>query len=226
MIEVKSLQKSYGPLEVLRGVSFVLRPGRVYGIVGANGAGKTTLFTCLAGLAAYNGTINPPPGQLRTRTGYLPTEPVFPSYVTGWEYLKLLCAARDLPTEDFAEQNLFDLPLDRYAEHYSTGMKKKLALFGLLLQGNGVYLLDEPFNGVDIQSNMLIREVIGRLRSAGKTVLLSSHVFSSLEENCDELFVLRDGRLGPPVGRDDYERLSRELRTDSLAGRVDRLRIT
>ncbi|WP_198664858.1 ATP-binding cassette domain-containing protein [Lewinella sp. IMCC34191] len=222
---VRNLTRSFGTMPVLRGVDLDLPAGTVHGIVGHNGAGKTTLFRCLAGLLDCRGDIQPRPAEVRTRIGFLPTDPSFPSYVTGWEYLKLCCAARQLPTEDFADQNLFDLPLDRYAEDYSTGMKKKLALFGLLVQQNDLYLLDEPFNGVDIQSNLLMQALLRRLRERGKTVLLSSHVFAGLRENCDAINVLRDGRIERTVSPDAYDSLEKELRDYVVGARLDRLRI-
>jgi hypothetical protein len=76
------------------------------------------------------------------------------------EYLQLLCNARKVKAPNFEEKNIFELPLNQYAISYSTGMKKKLALTGILLQNNEVLILDEPFNGVDIQSNILITEII------------------------------------------------------------------
>ncbi|MGB3802352.1 MAG: ATP-binding cassette domain-containing protein [Lewinella sp.] len=222
---VRKLTRSFGTLPVLQGVDLTFSEGQVAGIVGHNGAGKTTLFRCLAGLLGYEGNINPAPAAIRTRIGFLPTNPNFPSYITGWEYLKLVCSARGLPTEDFSEQNLFDLPLDRYAEDYSTGMKKKLALFGLLLQQNHYYLLDEPFNGVDIQSNLLIHAILRRLRDRGKTVILSSHVFSGLRENCDVIHVLREGTIAQTVLPEEFDSLETELRDYVVGDRLDRLRM-
>ena len=222
---VRHLTRSFGSLAVLRGVDLTLHAGQCHGIVGHNGAGKTTLFRCLAGLLDGEGEIVPSPAEMRTRIGFLPTDPGFPAYITGWEYLKLVCSARGLPTVDFDEQNIFDLPLDRYAEDYSTGMKKKLALFGLLLQQNDLYLLDEPFNGVDIHGNLLINAVIDRLRGRGKTVVLSSHVFAGLRENCDAISILRDGVIEQTVTPEAYGTLETELRSFVVGERLRRLRI-
>ena len=80
--------------------------------------------------------------------------------ITGLEYLKFMCQSRSIDSGKLLERNVFNLPLNRYAETYSTGMKKKLALTAILMQENSVFILNEPFNGVDIQSNILISEII------------------------------------------------------------------
>lgn len=225
MITIRQLSKSYGRKSVLADVNAAFAPGRVYGIVGENGAGKTTLFSCLGGQLPYEGDIEHPfPGPLRNSLGFLPTTPVFINRITGWEYLKFVCAARGIKSENFNEQNIFDLPLDEYAENYSTGMGKKLALYGLLLQRNEVYLLDEPFSGVDIQSNILILDVIAQLKRLGKIVILSSHVFATLRDCCDELFWLKDGRLTGPIAPPDFQRLETQLRAGFKPQDLDWLR--
>jgi len=195
MISIKGLRKSYGSNEVLKGIDLELSAGKVYGVVGENGAGKTTLFRCLAGLEKYDGDINSDFIPLKKHLGFLPTNPLFLSKITAWEYLKLMCVARNIEEDDFHEQNIFDLPLNDYAENYSTGMKKKLALMGTLLQKNDVYIFDEPFNGVDINSNMMIQEIIKTIKASNNCLIISSHIFSTLKESCDEIHLLKEGRI-------------------------------
>ncbi len=195
MIGVENLNKYFGPKKVLDHVNAHFERGRVYGVVGENGAGKTTLFRCLAGLEDYAGTIHFSEGVLKNVLGFLPTEPYFFSKITGEEYLRLICNARKVAVPDLIEKNIFDLPLNQYASTYSTGMKKKLAFTGVLLQHNQIYILDEPFNGVDIQSNMVIVEIIKQLKAIQKTVIVSSHIFSSLVEICDQIQLLKNGKI-------------------------------
>jgi len=199
MIVVEHLSKKYSSGKVLDDISISFSPGKVYGIAGENGAGKTTCFNCLSGLEDYEGLIQSPFPVLKDHIGYLMTELYFFPKITGREYLRLFCNARGKKAENLDSKNIFDLPLDQYATTYSTGMKKKLALLAVLLQGNEIFILDEPFNGVDIQSNMLLTEIIFKMKESGKTIILSSHIFSTLTDTCDQISLLQNGKLLSPV---------------------------
>jgi ABC-2 type transport system ATP-binding protein len=225
MISIRELSKSYGKNQVLQNINLQLMPGMVYGIVGDNGSGKTTLFKCIAGLENYEGKIDSEYEILKNKLGFLPTNPDFMSLITGWEYLKLLCVARNIKEENFEAQNIFQLPLDRYAEKYSTGMKKKLALQGIILQENDVFILDEPFNGVDIQSNFLISEILTALKAKNKTILISSHIFSTLSDNCDEIHLLRGGTLVKKALKNEFALLDQELKNSLTGSQLGRLKI-
>lgn len=225
MIEIKNLSKSYGTKQVLENINLSFEPGRIYGIVGENGAGKTTLFRCLSGLESYSGNIESSFKSLKDHLGYLETTPVFMSYITGWEYLKLLCVSKNIETENFYEQNIFDLPLDQYAETYSTGMKKKLGLMGVLLRKNDILILDEPFNGVDIQSNMMITQIIEDLKKLNKTILISSHIFSTLSQMSDEIVLLSKGKVIKKVQRADYPALESEMKNTMMGSSYKNLRL-
>lgn len=225
MIEVRNLSKSYGKKEVLHNINVSFEPGKVYGIVGENGAGKSTFFRCLAELEPFEGEVWSDPRPLQKRLGFLLTEPFFFQKMTGEEYIRLLLNARHKKPEDIHDRNIFDLPLAQYASTYSTGMKKKLALTAILLQGNEFFILDEPFNGVDIQSNILITEIIHKLKSLGKTVLISSHIFSTLRETCDVIFVLKDGRFSDPVFQDNFDNLEAEMKEFTVGTKMERLNL-
>lgn len=223
MIRIKDLHKNYGNKLVLKGINYTFDKGKVYGVVGKNGAGKTTFFKCVAGLLPYTGEITIDQTHTDQKIGFLYTNPITMSYITGWEYLKLHCTARGLTREDYQKQNIFELPLDEYIEHYSTGMLKKLGFLAILLQRNNIYILDEPFNGVDIQSNIILSAVIQKLKYAQKTLLVSSHIYSSLQENCDEICILNDGILEAPVHKADFSRLGEQLKNDIVNTRLDGL---
>ncbi len=223
MMTIEHLSKKYGSKQVLHDVNLHLEKGKVYGIVGENGAGKTTLFRCIAGLEGHAGTIKSELEDLKSQLGFLPTNPFFLSKITGWEYLKLLCTARNITTDDFEDKNIFDLPLNQYAENYSTGMKKKLAFSGLLFQKNEVFILDEPFNGVDIQSNILIIQIILKLKSLGKTIILSSHIFSTLSDTCDEIHLMKEGSFIRKVEKENFDNLNEEMKNFVVGNKLEQL---
>jgi ABC-2 type transport system ATP-binding protein len=224
MISIKHLSKAYGNNQVLNDLDLHFEKGKVYGIVGENGSGKTTLFKCIAGMENYVGSIHSDFDNLKNHLGFLETNPVFMSRITGWEYLKLLGLARGIKNEDFEKQNIFDLPLGQYAENYSTGMKKKLALMGLLLRKNDIFILDEPFNGVDIHSNMLISAIIKKLKALNKTILISSHIFSTLSDNCDMIHLLKDGKISRTVVREDFSKLDQDMKDFIVGDRLEKLK--
>jgi len=115
--------------------------------------------------------------------------------------------------------------LNQYASTFSTGMKKKLALLAILLQGNQYFILDEPFNGVDIQSNLIITEIIRKLQILNKNVIISSHIFSTLSETCDEIYLLHQGQLAQSVPKQDFNRLEAEMKAFSIGNKIDRLNL-
>jgi len=214
MIEVSNLSKAYGAQQVLRNVSLRLRQASIHGLVGANGAGKTTLINCLYELeTSYTGTIRETTGlALRQHTGLLPYEPYFYPRLTGREYLEFCQQARGRAVPDFAGWNsLLELPLDQYADEYSAGMRKKLALLSLLVQDFHYLILDEPFNGLDLEANLLLREILRRLRQRGCGILLTSHILGAMTEVADEVTVLVAGQVQRHYAATEFGTLEADL---------------
>ncbi|MFT6855866.1 MAG: ABC-2 type transport system ATP-binding protein [Cyclobacteriaceae bacterium] len=223
MLTIQGLKKSFGKSEVLRGIEMQCKPGEINGIVGVNGAGKSTLFQCIIGLQKSEGTVDWTGGIIKNQSGLLPTDPPMLSRITGAEYLRLVTQARGLEIADFQNQNIFDLPLDRFVENYSTGMKKKIALTGVLLQKNDIFILDEPFNGLDLQSNLIVVEIIRKLKSMRKIILISSHIFSLLKDICDQVHYLKDGRIDRVVSSGDFDQLEAVMTDANFMNRVKNL---
>ena len=223
MIKIEKLSKFYARKQVLNAINVEFKKGTVYGVVGENGAGKTTLFRCISGLESYKGIISSDFNKLKDHLGLLSTEPFFFPKITGKEYIQFLANARHLKLSNIETKNIFDLPLNQYASTYSTGMKKKLALTAPLLQENEVFILDEPFNGVDIQSNLVIAEIIKKLKMLKKTVIISSHIFSTLAATCDEIYLMKNGKIIRKVKQIDFDALESEMKDFTVGNRIDQL---
>lgn len=211
MISISNLHTSYdGKQDVLNGLDLQLQEGRIHGIVGLNGSGKTTLLNCLFGF------VKPDSGELLLRNSrltkneiaYLQTENYFYPNITGNEYLSLFIKA-DFDTNEWNQ--LFSLPLDHLIEEYSTGMRKKLALLGILKKDKPIIVLDEPFNGLDIESSRIVRSVLLKLKKNGTTIIVTSHILETLTNMCDHIHLLENGMITSSKEQDEFEELSKIL---------------
>lgn len=210
MISIQSLDFAYHPqAPVLVNVNADFPLGQVHGIVGLNGAGKTTLFHVLSGLLpAAQGSVRYQGQRLGfSSVSFLPAENFFYPYCTGLDYLLLFGNK-----ERIAQINaLFEVPLDQFTDTFSTGMRKKLALMGALLQDKPIILLDEPFNGLDLESCGVLSLIISQLRQRGKTVLVSSHIMGTLTDICDRILLLSNGTFEQTVLPDQYNAFSQSI---------------
>ena len=225
MIEIRNLSKSYGSNLVLNNLDFDFEKGKVYGIIGENGSGKTTLFKCIASLEKYTGTITSDFKSIKNNLGFVTTEPFFFSKITGREYIKLLYSARNIVAKDIDSKNIFDLPLDKYVETYSTGMKKKLTFTAILLQENDIFIFDELFNGVDIQGNILSMKIIQKLKSFKKIIIISSHVFSVLNDVSDVIYLLKKGETNRKIKKSEFKNLKEEINKLVIGDKIERLNL-
>ena len=182
MLTIRNLQVEYKKeFPVLKGIDLSMESGKIHGLVGLNGVGKTTLLNTLysfirpsAGSVSYNDR-----SLKRQDIAYLEAENYFYPYMTGREYLDLFPAGTNgFKTDNW--QQLFHIPLDDITENYSTGMRKKLALLAVLKLDKPIVVLDEPFNGLDLESAHILTLILQQLRKGGKTVLVTSHVFETL----------------------------------------------
>ena len=223
MIQLVEISKAFGSHVVLDRLSFTFEDNKVYGIVGKNGSGKTTLFHCMTGLESCKGEIVSERRPLKNHIGYLPTELFFYNLMTGMEYVQFVCNARNQKIENIAARNIFELPLNDYISTYSTGMKKKLALFAILLQDVPYYIFDEPFNGIDFQSSVLVFDIIKALKQRGKTVIMSSHIYTTLTQTCDEICLLEDGNFKQQVLKADFDALEKSMHQEIVGNALDLL---
>lgn len=208
MIILEDLCISYNKLEVIKALNLAIPSGTIHGLVGLNGSGKTTLLSSLFGLKQIDSGVINFNGLPLTRKdiGYLETVNYFYSRTTGREYLKLFCISNE--AFDIEKWNaLFNLPLDNYIESYSTGMKKKLAFMGVVALDTPVFLLDEPFNGIDLETLQKFKLIILALREKGKTVIITSHILESLTAICDAISYLNEKRIQATFDKTSYSEM-------------------
>lgn len=212
MITIDSLCVRLGGQPVLDGVTMHLTTGAVHGLVGINGAGKTTLFNTAYGfIKPQSGSVTIDGQPLRRRdTAFLESTNYFYPGMTGRDYLDLVRHYH--PSSDpEADVWRFGLPLDSQVEEWSDGMRKKLAITAVAMQKKQLYLLDEPFNGLDIESIYTAQQIFARLGRDNRTVIISSHILSTLDPLCDDIFLLDGGRIGTCWKRGEYGHAAREL---------------
>ena len=221
MLEIKNLKVAYGKKEILKDLHLTASAGMIHGVLGINGAGKTTLFNTIYGFKKPNaGTISFGNQVLKNDDiGFLETACYFYPLMTGMEYLNLLGDKnKDFSIEKWNE--LFGLPLNEYVENYSTGMKKKLAFIGVIAMDRKILILDEPFNGVDIESNEKILQLLIRLKSTDKIIIIASHIIESLTRICDRINLLEGGVIKTIYEKQDFSILEKDLK-DKVKIKID-----
>ena len=207
MLELKNLSVCFKDKDVLQSLNLEIEEGIIVGILGKNGAGKTTLFESLYQSQKYSGEILWKKQKLlRENISYLETENYFYPYITGREYLSYFAKDKLLKTIELAEK--FQLPLEKYVQYYSSGMKKKLALIGMLMLDKPINILDEPFNGVDFEGVHLLYDIIRELKQSNKIVIISSHIIETLFHTCDRIVTLENGIISNIFEKSDFEKLN------------------
>ncbi|HRG22122.1 MAG TPA: ABC transporter ATP-binding protein [Saprospiraceae bacterium] len=212
MIELKNLCLAYGSHVVLDELTATWSVPGIHGIAGLNGAGKTTLFNAVAGYKnPVSGTLQFCKRDLvKDDVFFLETSPYFYPNITGYEYLSLFSQTANHFDGKLLNE-VFQLPLHDLIDHYSTGMKKKLAIMAMLKKDKPIYLLDEPFNGLDLESNHVLEILLTLLKERGKTILISSHILDPLLRICDDIHLLKGGRLEQNFSKNNFENVEQAL---------------
>jgi len=228
IVQFDRVTKSFGAKTALDSISFSVPSGQICGLLGPNGAGKTTLFRLLMGiLKANEGTILVEGRdafeqrvEVKRLIGFLTDEPVFYSYLSGREILQLSAAMHGLPIKEtmarieptIARLRLAD-DIDHYAEDYSRGMKKKLGLLLAMVHQPKLLVLDEPTNGLDVESTRLFYDLIFETAAQGTTVLFSTHLMDHVTRLCSHAVIMNEGQL---VAKGSIEELRAAFGQESL----------
>ena len=211
MISINNLTVSYNKQDnVIEDLNLQMNKNCIHGIVGLNGSGKTTLLNSVFGLKKYNqGEILFNKKKLTKKDiSFLPTENYFYPNITGREYLKLF---KDKEFDAEKWNSLFVLPLDKIIDTYSSGMKKKLALLGMFKNDKPIMILDEPFNGLDIETSRIIRSILIKFRKSKKTIIITSHIIETLTNMCDYIHYLEDKKIKSNIEKANFKHFENEI---------------
>ncbi|MBP7409287.1 MAG: ATP-binding cassette domain-containing protein [Flavobacteriales bacterium] len=211
MLTIADLHCAYGDKLALDIPRYEMAPG-VHGIVGLNGAGKTTLLNAVYGFGRNSSARVQWKGTdlFHGNTAFQEAESYFHPGITGREYLGLFMPASGA-NDAHSLHDLLEVPVDSLISNYSTGMKRKLVLLGVLRLDREVLLLDEPMNGLDLASVRVLEAIIRRMSERGRTVLITSHVLGPLVALCDRIHLLQHGRFTSVFERGQMDGLEEAL---------------
>lgn len=215
VIEVQNLTKNYGHGRGIFDVSFSVEKGETLGFLGPNGAGKSTTMRHLMGFSKPHSGHAKISGmecennyyKILRNVGYLPGEVALPEGLNGWEFIHMmqgLCRNKNDERVRFLLDK-FQLNPDGNVKRMSIGEKRKLAVVTAFMDDPDILLLDEPTSGLDPVMQEIFIDFIREEKKNGKTILLSSHIFSEVEAVCDRIAIIKDGRLVSTVDADEVK---------------------
>jgi ABC-2 type transport system ATP-binding protein len=206
-VEVLNLVKNYGSTEALRGISFDVNEGEIFGLIGPNGAGKTTALRIVSTLLQVTSgsvkimdyDVKKNPDQIRKFISYLPEDAGAYKNLTGRAYLKFIANFFEKQTEDIVSFgiNIADLGdrINDKVDTYSKGMKRRLLVGRALMTNPKLAILDEPTSGLDVVNALEIRKIIKNTAKEGTAVFLSSHNMLEVEYLCDRIALIAEGKI-------------------------------
>ncbi len=229
MLQIKNVSKSYdGKKKACNHVSLDIEAGDIYGFVGHNGAGKTTLLKSIAGIIDFdegsiqvNGhDVKKNPILVKKEIAYIPDNPDVYEVLTGAQYLNFMADVFDVSTDERRQLvnkyatmfGMTDVLNDQIAS-YSHGMKQKIVLIGALIHKPKVFLLDEPFVGLDPQASFLLKEEFKKLVEAGSAIFFSTHVLEVVEKLCNKVAIIKNGEI---VANDKTEHIISNTSLESI----------
>lgn len=205
IVSLNKVEKNFGKFQALKNVTFDIKKGEVLGFIGPNGSGKSTTIRILLGMLKKSGgeatifgkDVWREDTQIHKEISYVPGDVFLWPNLTGGEIIDLLLRLngqeRSQKTEELIEK--FQLDPKKKARTYSKGNRQKIALVAALSQEAELYIFDEPTSGLDPLNEKSFQEEVLKLKEAGKSILLSSHILSEVEKMCDRIAIIREGEI-------------------------------
>ena len=210
MLEIKNLTGGYVHVPVLKDVSFTVESGKLVGLIGLNGAGKSTTINEIIGLLTpYSGEINidgltlrTNPREYRQQIGYIPETPSLYEELTLREHIETVAMAYGIEqklaferVEPLLKMFRLDQKLDWFPVHFSKGMKQKVMIICAFVVDPSLFIVDEPFLGLDPLAISDLIQLLEVEKQKGKSILMSTHVLDSAEKMCDSFVILHKGQV-------------------------------
>ena len=205
VVSVEHLTKDYGMGRGVFDVNFSIEKGEVFGFLGPNGAGKSTTIRHLMGFSKPDSgytKINDKDTfkyhyQILDNVGYLPGEIALPEGLTGTQFINMMKKLRHMKDDKLTNEliNMFELDPSGETKSMSLGQKRKLAVVVAFMNDPDILILDEPTSGLDPVMQEVFIEYVKKEKERGKTILLSSHIFSEVDATCDRIAIIKDGKI-------------------------------
>lgn len=231
-IIVENLTKDYGHGRGVFDVSFEIGKGEVFGFLGPNGAGKSTTIRHLMGFSkpdngstkilgheSFNGYA-----KFMDKVGYLPGEIALPSGLTGWQFIDMMKKLKGNIDEAWLKHLIeyFQLDPSGDTKRMSLGIKRKLAVVTAFMNDPDILILDEPTSGLDLEMQEKFIKFIKEEKARGKTILLSSHIFSEVDATCDRIAIIKDGKVVSEFKASDLKHNNNKIYKISFATPSDK----
>ncbi|MBU5467031.1 ABC transporter ATP-binding protein [Virgibacillus sp. MSJ-26] len=219
IVKVQGLQKMFGKFQALRNVTFTVDAGEVVGFIGPNGAGKSTTIRTLLGIIKrdagtaeiFDKDVWKDSLEIHKRISYVPGDVALWGSLTGGEIIDLfmkLHGGGDKQKRDYLI-NRFELDPKKKAKGYSKGNRQKVGLIAALSIDSDLYIFDEPTSGLDPLMEAIFQEEVEKIKDAGKSILLSSHILSEVERLADKVVIIRQGEIVETGTLDELRHLTR-----------------
>ena len=205
ILKVKGLRKKYGDREVVKGISFEVNKGEVFGILGPNGAGKTTTLEMIESMRPIDGgtaeidgiDVATQPWSIRQIIGVQPQSPAFQDKTKLSELIELFAAAygQKVDPMEFLRDVQLEEKATSFAENLSGGQRQRLSIAAALVHSPKVFFMDEPTTGLDPQARRNLWELVQHIRDKGVTVILTTHYMDEAELLCDRVAIMDEGTI-------------------------------
>lgn len=204
ILKLENVGKTFGNFHALKGVDLNLNNGEIMGFIGPNGAGKTTTIRVILGMLNYTGSSKvfgldswKDSVEIHKNLSYVPGDVNLWPNLTGGEVIDFFLRLKKQKDKKYKEELIdkFDLDPSKKCRAYSKGNRQKVALIAALSSDVDLYIFDEPTSGLDPLMESIFQEEIRKFKNSGKSVLLSSHILSEVEKLCDQISIIKDGKI-------------------------------